>query len=160
MSLALSSKNIALSNNALKYLNNYITKDSLIFQWGYSYLTFWMANRACKVYSSEYDYKKFCNFNFYSQNNAYHNIVPTFCTYSYFFKSIEYYPSKLFDVIVLENSIEKECLELAISNGKTNSIIVLNTITSLDLLLPLDNYFSNIEYMWDTNYKSTILTLK
>jgi len=154
MTIISSNNQIALSAEAVKYLNNSINKDTLVFQQGYSYLTFWMADRANKVYTSEYDYKKFCTFNFYTQNNAYHNVIPTFSA------SIEHYPSKLFDIIILEDSVTKEYLEIVTKNSKSKSIIVLSSIISLDLVLPLADYFDGIEHMWDKNYNTTILTLK
>lgn len=171
-----------LSDEAINYLDSYITKNHLVFQWGSGPLTFWLADRASKVYSVEYCAKKFHYFNFYKDSSYYDNVTlkirypdksidpeyvskhPLFQESSFknFCSSIEDYPSKLFDIIVIEGRCVNKCLEFAIKNGKSRSMVVMQSDTDYKDTIaeyPIGTFY-DVKYVPGSSPNvTTILTL-
>lgn len=160
----------SLSDEAVSYLDHYIREDHIVFQWGTGPSTFWLADRAAKVYSVSHCNKKFHYYNFYKDSNYYDNVTLKLCypdkvtdfnyvsknpeftesSFKNFCNTIEDYPSKLFDIVVIEGGCKSKCLDLAIKNGKSKSMIVIEaddeylTDYSKDIFYDIE-HLSNIE---------------
>lgn len=177
-----SARQVSVPHKAIEYLDSYIDPSHLVFQWGSSFFTFWLADRAAKVYSVESHNKSFHCTNFYKENNAYNNVELKFCppdtklddeylsshtsftdaSFKVFCTYIENYPSRLFDLLVIESRLKTKCLDLAVKNGKKGGLVVVTSSTPS----VIDNHisscldaFSDVKHIGESNLTTSILTI-
>lgn len=154
---------------AVNWMNENLTEDDLVFEWGSGASTFWFAKRAKHVYSVEYYSSFFYYIKEYKLDTDCENITLSLrapdskivegyiAKYSQFADSsfynfchaIEDYPSRIFDWVIIDGRVRKKCLELAIKNTKRGGIIILDDTDLVEYSSAINPYLSDIEDIID-----------
>lgn len=157
-----------MTTEAITWLDANISSSDTIFEWGSGASTFWLANKCNHIYSAEY----FKAFYYYlkeqKEDYLYDNITLLLrepdavkdsryiakyssaagLSFKNFCHSIEDYPSRSFDCVVVDGRVRAQCIHLAMKSVKRGGILVVDDTDRVEYSTPLTEYLPRFERVW------------
>ena len=156
----------AMTDTSITYLDRYINKSHVIFEWGSGASTFWFAERCNTIWSVEYFKSFFEELQIRAQDKININLIlkepdetkhPGYIakhssasgkSFKDFVHSIDKFKDNYFDIIVIDGRVRNRCLDLAIPKLKRGGMIIYDDTNRdhyFDYLIPLvEKHFESI----------------